>query len=264
MDLGLTGKVAIVAASSKGLGRAVATRLAMEGALVTVNGRDAKGLTATAAAIRDETGGDLIEVPGDMTKPGDISRLIDETAARRGGLDVLVCNAGGPPQGNFAAFPEDGPWLAAIELNLMSTLRLARAALPHLEARGGGSITNLVSTSVMQPIPDLILSNTARTAVVGLSKSMATEFAGKNIRINNVCPGRILTDRIRSLAEPRAKETGKPLDEVIAEDAKAIPMGRLGDPAEFANVVVFLASPAASYVTGVTMQVDGGNVRSLL
>jgi len=264
MDLGLAGKVAIVAASSKGLGRAVATQLAREGALVTINGRHPDGLAETAEAIRAETGSDVRTTVGDMTNPADIARLVDETVAERGGLDVVVCNAGGPPQGRFADFPEDEPWLAAIELNLMSALRLARAALPHLEARGGGSITNLVSTSVMQPIPDLILSNTARTAVIGLSKSMATEYAPKNIRINNVCPGRILTDRIRSLAKPRMEQTGKSLDEVIAEDAKAIPMGRLGDPAEFANVVAFLASPAASYVTGVTIQVDGGNVRSLL
>ncbi|CAA9577052.1 MAG: 3-oxoacyl-[acyl-carrier protein] reductase [uncultured Thermomicrobiales bacterium] len=264
MDLGLAGKVAVVAASSKGLGRAVATQLAREGALVTVNGRDPAGLAETAAAIRAETGGDVLEIPGDVTRPADIARLIDETVARRGGLDVLVCNAGGPPPGGFTDFPEDGPWLAAIELNLMSTLRLARAALPHLEARGGGSITNLVSTSVMQPIPELILSNTARTAVVGLSKSLATEFAPKNIRVNNVCPGRILTDRIRALAAPRVEQTGKSLEEVLADDARAIPMGRLGEPAEFANVVAFFASPAASYVTGVTIQVDGGNVRSLL
>ncbi|MEA2596779.1 MAG: 3-oxoacyl-[acyl-carrier protein] reductase [Thermomicrobiales bacterium] len=264
MDLGLKGKVAIVAASSKGLGRATATVLAREGALVTVNGRDAATLAKTAQAIREETGGDVIEVPGDMTNPADVQRLIDETVRQRGGLDILVCNAGGPPSGTFSSFPDDEPWLNAVNLNLMSTLRLSRAAIPHLEARGGGSITNIVSISVKQPIGHLILSNTARTAVIGLAKSMSLEFAEKNIRINNICPGSTLTDRITSLAAKRSQESGKTADEILAEDAKAIPMGRLGTPEEFANVVVFFASPAASYVTGVTVQVDGGAVKSLL
>jgi 3-oxoacyl-[acyl-carrier protein] reductase len=264
VDLGLKGKVAIVAASSKGLGRATAATLAREGALVTVNGRDAATLAQTARAIREELGGDVIEVPGDMTNPADVQRLIDETVRQRGGLDILVCNAGGPPPGTFATFPEDEPWLNAINLNLMSTLRLSRAAIPHLEARGGGSITNIVSTTAKQPIGHLILSNTSRTAVIGLAKSMALEYAEKNIRVNNICPGSTLTDRITSLAAKRAQESGKTMDEIIAEDAKAIPMGRLGNPQEFANVVVFFASPAASYVTGVTVQVDGGVVKGML
>jgi 3-oxoacyl-[acyl-carrier protein] reductase len=264
VDLGLKGKVAIVAASSKGLGRAVATTLAQEGALVTINGREAASLATTAQAIRAETGGDILEVPGDVTNPADVQRLVDETVRQRGGLDVVVCNAGGPPPGTFSTFPEDEPWMKAINLNLMSTLRLSRAAIPHLEARGGGSITNIVSTSVKQPIGHLILSNTARTAVVGLAKSLALEYAAKNIRVNNVCPGSTLTDRITSLAATRAKQSGRTPEEVLAEDAQAIPMGRLGEPQEFANVVVFIASPAASYVTGVTIQVDGGTVKSLL
>lgn len=264
MNLGLTGKVAIVAASSKGLGRAVAMTLAREGALVTVNGRSPDTLGETAAAIRDETGGDVLEVVGDVRNPDDIHRLVDETVDRCGGLDLLICNAGGPPSGTFASFPTDEPWLEAVNLNLMSTLRLSRAALPHLEARGGGSITNIVSVSVKQPIPHLILSNTARTAVIGLAKSMATEFASHNIRINNVCPGPTLTDRVTSVAAARAEASGRTMEEVLAEDAQAIPMGRLGEPQEFANVVVFLASPVASYVTGVTIQVDGGSVRGLM
>ena len=264
MDLGLTGKVAIVAASSKGLGRAVATTLAREGALVTVNGRHPDTLAATAAAIREETGADVLEGVGDVRNPADIDRLVDETVTRRGGLDLLICNAGGPPSGTFASFPEDEPWLDALNLNLMSTLRLSRAALRHLEARGGGSITNIVSVSVKQPIPHLILSNTARTAVIGLAKSMATEFADRNIRINNVCPGLTMTDRITSLAASRAEASGRTVEEVLEEDTQTIPMGRLGEPQEFANVVVFLSSPAASYVTGVTIQVDGGSVRGLM
>ena len=264
MDLGLAGKIAVVAASSKGLGRAVATGLAHEGALVTVNGRDATTLAATTAAIRDETGGDVIEVVADVGEPDGAAHLISETVRHRGGLDVLVCNAGGPPSGTFTSFPDDEPWLHAVNLNLMSTLRLMRSALPHLDARGGGSITNIVSTAVKQPIGHLILSNTARTAVIGLAKSLATEVAPRNIRVNNVLPGSTMTDRITSLAAKRAEAAGRTPEEIIAEDAAAIPMGRLGQPHEFANVVVFLASPAASYVTGVTIQVDGGAVRGLM
>jgi 3-oxoacyl-[acyl-carrier protein] reductase len=263
VDLGLEGKIAVVAASSKGLGRAVAMTLAREGALVTVNGRDPEAVKATADEIQTE-GGDAIEIPGDMTSVEDIERLINGTVEQRGGLDILVCNAGGPPSGGFSAFPDDQPWLDAINLNLMSTLRLSRLAIPHLEARGGGSITNIVSTSVKQPIGHLVLSNTARTAVVGLAKTLATEFAPKNIRVNNVCPGSTLTDRITYLARTRAEKQGKTTEEILAEDAKQIPMGRLGTPQEFANVVVFFASPAAAYCTGVTVQVDGGNVKSLL
>ncbi len=264
MDLGLKGKVAVVAASSKGLGRAVATGLAREGALVTVNGRTAATLTGTAEAIRAETGGDVLEVVADLTEPGAAERLVEETIQVRGALDVVVCNSGGPPAGNFAAFGDDEPWYRALELNLMTTLRLSRAAMPHLVAQGGGSITNLVSISVKQPIPHLILSNTARAAVIGLAKTMATEFASRNVRVNNVCPGVVLTDRIRSLAANQAEASGRDVETVLAEDAAAIPMGRFGTPEEFANVVVFLASPAASYVTGVTIQVDGGTVKSLL
>ena len=165
MDLGLKGKIAVVAASSKGLGKATAQTLAREGALVTVNGREANTLNATADGIRAETGADVIEIVGDMTNPDDVTRLINETVEKRGGLDILVCNAGGPPSGTFSNFPEDQPWLDAVNLNLMSTLRLMRAAIPHLEARGGGSITNIVSTSVKQPIGHLILSITAVRAV---------------------------------------------------------------------------------------------------
>lgn len=264
MDLGLGGKVAIVAASSKGLGRATAMCLAREGALVTVNGRDPGRLAETAAAIREATGGDVIEVVSDLSQPDATSDLIEETVRQRGKLDVLVCNAGGPPPGTFASFPEDEPWLDAINLNLMSTLRMSRAAIPHLQAQGGGSITNIVSISVKQPIPNLVLSNTARTAVIGLARSLALEFAGSNIRVNNVCPGSILTDRIRSISEAEANRTGEDLDAIIKREGEAIPLGRHGTPEEFGQVVTFFASPAASYVTGATVQVDGGTYKGLL
>ncbi len=264
MDLGLSGKVAIVAASSKGLGKATAMCLAREGALVTVNGRKANELTATAAEIRAETGGDVIEVPGDLANSADCVALVEETVRQRGKLDILVCNAGGPPAGTFGDFPDDAPWLDAVNLNLMSTLRMSRAAIPHLEAQGGGSITNIVSISVKQPIPNLVLSNTARTAVIGLARSLALELAPKRIRVNNICPGSILTDRIRSMAVATAERSGEEIDQVIAREGAAIPLGRHGDPEEFGRVVTFFASPAASYVTGATVQVDGGAYKGLL
>ncbi len=264
MDLGLKGKVAIVAASSKGLGRAVAATLAREGALVTINGREADTLKATGDAIRAETGADLMEIVGDMRNPEDIQRLVEETVAKRGGLDIMICNAGGPPAGTFESFPDDQAWLDAVNLNLMSTLRLSRAAIHHMKAGGGGSITNIVSTSVKQPIPNLVLSNTARTGVIGLAKSLALEYASQNIRVNSVCPGTTRTDRILNLSKLQAEGTGKSVDDVLAESAKAIPMGRIGEPQEFANVVAFIASPAASYVTGVTITVDGGSTKSTM
>lgn len=264
MDLGLKDKVAIVAASSKGLGKATAMALAREGALVTINGRDAARLNATAREIRDETGADVLQVVSDLAETDASSNLIEETVRQRGGLDVLVCNAGGPPPGNFAAFPDDGPWLDAVNLSLMSTLRMSRAALPHLDARGGGSITNIVSISVKQPIPNLILSNTARAGVVGMAKTLATEVADRNIRVNSICPGSILTDRIRSISEQESAKTGEDVDAILKREGDAIPMGRHGTAEEFANVVAFFASPAAAYVTGVTIQVDGGSYKGLL
>ena len=266
MDLGLAGKIAVVAASSNGLGKATALTLAREGALVTVNGRDAERLAATAREIREETGGDVIEVVANLREPDAGQRVIDETVRQRGGLDVLVCNAGGPPPGTFATFADQGddPWLDAVNLNLMSTLRLTRAALPHLEARGGGSITNIVSISVKQPVPTLVLSNTARAAIIGMAKTLATEVAPKGIRVNNICPGSILTDRIRTLSAAKAEERGTDAQAIIDQEGAEIPMGRHGTPQEFANVVAFFASPAASYVTGVTVLVDGGSYRGLM
>ena len=262
--LGLTGKVAIVAASSKGLGKATALCLAREGALVTVNGRDPERLAATAEEIRAATGGDVIEVVNDLAEPEAGARLIEETVRQRGRLDILVCNAGGPPPGTFESFPDDQPWLDAINLNLMSTLRMSRAAIPHLEAQGGGSITNIVSISVKQPIPNLVLSNTARTGVIGLARSLALELAPRHIRVNNICPGSILTDRIRSISEGESERTGEDVEAIIKREGEAIPLGRHGTPEEFGTVVAFFASPAAAYVTGATVQVDGGSYRGLL
>jgi 3-oxoacyl-[acyl-carrier protein] reductase len=268
MDLGLAGKVSVVAASSKGLGRACAVALAREGASVVMCSRDPASIKAAAEltqreAIAAENGGGAVGIVADVTKPGDVQRLIDEALSRFGRIDILVCNAGGPPAGLFETFDEQA-FSDALNLNLMSTLRLCRAVVPHMRAQGGGSIVNITSISVKQPIDGLILSNTARAGVIGLAKSMANELGKYNIRVNNVGPGPTRTERILSLAQQRAAMLGVSVEEAIDRDWQGIPLGRLGEPEEFANVVTFLASSAASYVTGATLQVDGGMYKGIM
>lgn len=268
MDLGLHGKVAIVAASSKGLGKATAICLAREGAKVVMCSRREDAIEAAAreagqAAIEAENDGKAIGIAADVTTPDDIRRLVDTTVERFGRVDILINNAGGPPSGSFETFDEQA-YLDAINLNLLSALRLSRAVVPHMKAQGGGSIVNITSIAVKQPLDGLILSNTARAGVTGLAKSMANELGKYNIRVNSVGPGPTRTDRVVDLAKQRAEAQGISVDEALSRDWTGIPLGRLGEPEEFANVVTFLASPAASYVSGVTVQVDGGMYRGLL
>jgi 3-oxoacyl-[acyl-carrier protein] reductase len=257
VDLQLRGKVALVAAASKGLGRAVATELAREGAQVALFSRDAERIQQTAEAIGQETGAELLPLVADARKPEDIRRVVDETVQRFGGLDILVTNAGGPPPGTFEDFSEQD-FLDAIELNLMSTVRMALAAVPEMKKRGGGSIVTITSISVKQPLQNLILSNTARTGVVGLVKSLANELGQYNIRVNNVGPGPTRTDRILQTARFRAEQTGTPLEDILKENGKGIPLGRLGEPDDIAGAAVFLASERARWVTGHCLFVDGG------
>jgi 3-oxoacyl-[acyl-carrier protein] reductase len=263
MDLGLKGKVALVAAASRGLGKAVAWEFAREGAHVAICARGEEVLSATALEIAADTGGEVFPVVADVTKPEDIQRLVSAVEERFGQIDILVNNAGGPPTGTFMGF-DDEAWETALQLNLMSTVRLCRAVLPGMRSRRWGRIVNMTSASVKQPIDGFILSSTARSGVVGMAKTLANECAAEGITVNNVCPGWTLTDRVKSLAEERAAKEGKTIQDVVDDYAADIPARRLGHPDELAALVAFLASERAAYITGTTIQVDGGYVRSLL
>lgn len=263
MDLGLQDRVAIVLASSKGLGRAVALGLAKEGARVAICARTRENLHKTEAEIRERTGAEVLSLSLDVTLRESQRTLVEETLRRFGRIDILVNNAGGPPAGQFLQLPETA-WQEALNLNLLSTVFMTREVVPHMIPRKWGRIVNITSFSVKQPIDHLILSNMARAGVVGFAKTLASELAPHNILVNNVCPGVFGTDRHFELARGRAEKSGTSLEQYLQEQAKSIPLGRFGEPAEFADLVVFLASERASYITGTTLQIDGGVIRSLL
>ncbi len=263
MNLGLTGKIAVVGASSKGLGKAIALGLAQEGAKVAICARNSGTLEETATHIRNATGSEVLAVPTDVSKLDQVETLIGKVLSHFGGIDILVNNAGGPRAGRFDDLLEED-YHTAVHLNLMSTINLCRSVVPIMRRRGSGRIINLTSVSVKQPVDGLMLSNMARTGVIGFAKTLATELAPDNILVNNVCPGIIFTDRIKQLATVRAEEAGISYEATLEKMTADIPLGRIGDPEEFANLVVFLASEKASYITGTTIQADGGMVKSLL
>ncbi len=261
MDFGIKGQGAVVAAASKGLGRACAVALAAEGVNVAVFARDQNALNETAAAARAH-GVKAIAIQADVTQPAQIRQVVDRAADEFGRLDILVCNAGGPPPGAFASINEE-QWEQAFHLNLMSMVRLVNAALPHMRRQGGGRIITLVSTSVREPIEGLILSNSIRSGVIGLAKSLSQELGPDHITVNNIITGSIMTDRQRSLRERTAQQLGITVEEAIKRVEKNIPLGRLGEPEELAALVAFLASRQAAYITGTSIPVDGGILKGI-
>lgn len=258
----LAGRVALVTAASRGLGRAAAEALAARGAHIALCARRKDEAVATAAEIAGRYGVQALGLAADVSKAPDIDRLIEAVQEHFGRLDILVTNAGGPPAGTFIELAETD-WETAFQLTLMSVVRLVRAALPELRRSDAAAIVNITSSSVRQPIPGLVLSNTFRPAVVGLAKSLAEELGPLGIRVNNVAPGRIDTERVRQLDERRAAAQSQSVDEFRAHFSRNIPLGRYGRPEELGEAVAFLASPAASYITGATILVDGGLVRAL-
>jgi 3-oxoacyl-[acyl-carrier protein] reductase len=257
MDLELDGTSALVTASSSGLGKASATALAREGANVVVNGRDAERLDAAVADLENVGDGEVVGVQGDLTEQADTERLVDRTVEEFGGLDTLVTSAGGPPSGPFLETSDDD-WYDAYELLVMSVVRLAREAAPHLEASDHGTITCITSRSVKEAIDSLVLSNSVRMAVVGLEKTLSKELAPE-VRANTVLPGPHETDRMESLIE-QALDRGEyeSYEAAMADNAEGIPLERVGDPMELGDTVAFLSSPRSGFVNGVALPIEGG------
>ena len=262
MDLGLTGKAALIGGASRGIGRAVAMALAREGCNVAICARTPDALDAAAQDIRQETDAEVLAIKCDMASNDDIRRFVKDAVTAFGKLDIVVNNAGGPPMGKFESLSDDY-WEHALAQNLMSVVRTTREALPHLKRSGSGRIINVTSVAVKQPIDGLMLSNSARLGVVGLAKTLSRELAADGITVNNVCPGNIATERLISLIEQRSKELGITLEKSVSAEEGRIPMGFLGQPEDVANLVVFLASAQARYITGTTIQVDGGSTTAV-
>jgi 3-oxoacyl-[acyl-carrier protein] reductase len=263
MDLELKGKVAVVGGASKGLGRACADVLAEEGAKVAVCSRNRVELERGAQEIRDKTGADVLTLAGDLDHADTIRELIAATVGRFGRLDVLVNNSGGPPLARAATATEE-QWATAVQRSLFFFARMSREAIPHLKRQGGGRIINILASTVYQPIPNLALSGATRMGVVAFAKSLADEVGRDGILVNNVCPGSILSERMLSNVTARAKELGISVDDALAQRAAETALGRIGEPRELAHLVAFLASGKSSYITGTTILVDGGLVRSVL
>ena len=269
MDLELKGKNALVTGSSRGLGFATAQLLAREGANVVLNSRSPEGVAQASQKITaslDQSAQNQVKViglAGDVTRPEVPGQLVCQAAAELGGLDLLVTNAGGPPSGAFESF-DDNAWYQAIEASLMSHVRLIRAALPYLRQSTSPSVLTITSYSVKQPVPNLVLSNSIRAATVGLTKTLALELGREQIRFNSILPAAIDTERIQQLIAIRAKTNATSPEEEMRRQSQESPLGRIGTPEEFARAAVFLLSPAASFITGVMLTVDGGMYKGTL
>ncbi len=263
MDLGLKGKRALVASSSRGLGYALARALAKEGCTVVINSRDEEKVKEAADALSKETGAKVYSVAGDVSDPAQPQRIVEEAAKLIGGIDLLVTNSGGPPSGLFESLGEE-QWLQAVNMNFLSHVRLIRAALPYLKQSDAASVLTMTSWTVKFPMPNLVLSNSIRSATIGLTKTLALEVGSQGIRFNSILPAAMDTPRMRELQTFRAQKNGTTLEQEAAKDASNSVFGRMGRPEEFANAAVFLLSPAASYITGVMLTVDGGQYKGTL
>ncbi len=262
MDLGLKNKIAMVAGASRGLGYAVALGLAAEGAKVSISSRNEQAINDAAKRIASETSSETLAMPVDVRSVESLTAWHAKTVQKFGGVDLLFVNAGGPPAGPALSF-DDEAWRTAFELLVLSAVRMVRLAAPTMKARGGGSIVVSTSSAVKEPIPNLALSNIVRSCVSAMSKTLANELASDKIRVNHLLPGRIDTDRVRELDTMRGKASNSSADDVRASYSKTIPIGRYGKPEEFASAAVFLFSDASRYITGASLQVDGGLIKSV-
>jgi 3-oxoacyl-[acyl-carrier protein] reductase len=261
MDLQLSGKVALVLASSKGLGKASAMALAAEGASIVIGARNNEELEKTAAEIRLVTKSKVLVIPVDVSNITDVEKFVQQAADEFGRIDILVNNAGGPPFGKFENF-DDAAWQSAFELTLLSAIRFCRLTVPYMRKTGSGRIINITSLAVKTYLENSVLSTSIRMGVIGMAKMLSNELGPDNITVNNIAPGIILTDRIKETMFKNIP-AGKSEKDLLAERAKDIPLRRIGRPEELGALVAFLASPLASYITGTTIQVDGGAVKSL-
>ena len=263
MDLGLTGRVAVVGGGSKGLGRACADSLAQEGAKLAICSRNPQELEASAAEIRAATGAEVLAVPADLSRLEDIQRLIQATVDHYGRLDIAVANSGGPPAGR-AADTDEETWARSIDMALSFFIRMGREATPHMRQQKWGRVVNILASSVYQPIDNLVTSGVTRLGAVAYAKSLADEVGRDNVLVNNVAPGFLMTERMRHIFETRSEETGQDLESVLDAGASRIPVGRFGRPEELGDFVTYLCSDKNTYVTGTTILVDGGVVRSVM